>query len=621
MEMETVEPASVLTIPTDSRAVVRAQKPPVPISGGTLLASSDGTRAFVADSDRDRVSVVDVATQRVLQHVALDPGDEPGRLVQDDVGRVHVVLRGAGAVATLDAVSFQLLAKRAVCAAPRGIAFEAASQTLLVACSGGDLVSLPAAEGGVGVRVHLGGDLRDVVPRADGGYYVSRAKSAELLTLDAAHTLRGSARPITAQLPLPGRDGTKVMDTLSPELARRTLALRGGGAMMLHQGARDGAIPLGDPHAPDPNASPYGGGSDGDPIGCAGVVGSEITLFDDGDRPPLTGRIQDVLAVDIAESPEGEMVVASAGPPDPDAPAVRVMLPPPLMPQQLNVVSWYDRNVWESAYSMQLPLEKTCWAPTDVRQLPAPVTALAFLPDGRLLAQSREPATLWILPSFAHLRDAPLAIALGGASVLDTGHELFHRDAGAGVACASCHLEGGDDGHVWQFLDRGPRRTQALNVGLEGTAPFHWVGDMSDIATLMENVFVGRMGGVHQSPERTRALEQWLYALPRPAPQRDPNDAAAVRGKALFEGEAQCSKCHDGPKLTDNRTLDVGTGLSLQVPSLIGVVYRSPWLHDGCATSLRQRFDPSCGGGDQHGQTSQLDSDQLDDLVAYLESL
>jgi hypothetical protein len=44
-------------------------------------------------------------------------------------------------------------------------------------------------------------------------------------------------------------------------------------------------------------------------------------------------------------------------------------------------------------------------------------------------------------------------------------------------------------------------------------------------------------------------------------------------------------------------------------------------MHDGCAASLVERFDPSCGGGEQHGHTSQLNASQLSDLIGYLETL
>src|SRR5205814_8592340 len=91
----------------------------------------------------------------------------------------------------------------------------------------------------------------------------------------------------------------------------------------------------------------------------------------------------------------------------------------------------------------------------------------------------------------------PQQIDLGGASVRDTGRELFHRDSGGGIACASCHGEGAEDGHTWVFNTVGARRTQAVHVGLKGTEPFHWNGDMPNLSHLMESVFVGRMGGVH----------------------------------------------------------------------------------------------------------------------------
>jgi cytochrome c peroxidase len=111
----------------------------------------------------------------------------------------------------------------------------------------------------------------------------------------------------------------------------------------------------------------------------------------------------------------------------------------------------------------------------------------------------------------------------------------------------------------------------------------------------------------------------------RPTPAAVPaDDAAALRGKQLFESaEVGCNGCHNGDALTNNHNYDVGTepGHELQVPSLHGIGYRAPFIHTGCAPTLQDRFDPSCGGGDMHGHTSQLDDGQIGDLVAYLRSL
>jgi cytochrome c peroxidase len=83
---------------------------------------------------------------------------------------------------------------------------------------------------------------------------------------------------------------------------------------------------------------------------------------------------------------------------------------------------------------------------------------------------------------------------------------------------------------------------------------------------------------------------------------------------------AACGTCHSGAALTNNATVDVGTGEAFQVPSLVGIGYRAPFIHTGCAETLRDRFDPECGGA-AHGDLAGLTDADLDDLVAYLETL
>src|ERR1700722_20172024 len=100
-------------------STVTASVPPPPISGGTLLVTRDGTTAVAADPDRDAVYVVDVAGMTLRSTITLKAGAEPGRLVEDGEGRVHVALRGSGALVTLDPATGTVLARRAVCPAPR----------------------------------------------------------------------------------------------------------------------------------------------------------------------------------------------------------------------------------------------------------------------------------------------------------------------------------------------------------------------------------------------------------------------------------------------------------------------------------------------------------------------
>ncbi|HSK04142.1 MAG TPA: c-type cytochrome, partial [Kofleriaceae bacterium] len=153
---------------------------------------------------------------------------------------------------------------------------------------------------------------------------------------------------------------------------------------------------------------------------------------------------------------------------------------------------------------------------------------------------------------------------------------------------------------------------------------FHWSGDMLSLDELMDDVFAVRMGGGDVASHQKRALATWLGRIPAPAPGPVASEAAVARGRAIFESsEAACATCHNGALLTNNLLVDVGTGDRFKVPSLVGVGARAPFMHDGCAPTLTERFTlgPACGGGDAHGRTSHLSGAQIADLVAYLESL
>jgi hypothetical protein len=216
-------------------------------------------------------------------------------------------------------------------------------------------------------------------------------------------------------------------------------------------------------------------------------------------------------------------------------------------------------------------------------------------------------------------------ISLSPESRGDTGHLVFHANAGGFVACASCHVEGDDDGRVWNFecSAAGARRTQSLQTGLRGTEPFHWAGDESTMDQLMSDVFVTRMSGPKLTVDHTDALIGWIDGQPRRSRTRSGNAAAIERGRLLFNNTqgAACVTCHSGDRMSNNQTVDVGTGRAFQVPSLIGIGTRGPFMHNGCALTLRDRFKPECGGGDAHGVTSNLGEGQLSDLVTYLETL
>src|SRR5580700_8728411 len=117
--------------PTFASAVTAATPPP-PVTGGTLLVMKDGKHAVAADPDRDLVYVVDLEAASVLHTISLKAGDEPGRVVEDGAGRVHVAVRGGGALVTIDPLAGSILARRTACPAPRGVAWDSSTDRVWV---------------------------------------------------------------------------------------------------------------------------------------------------------------------------------------------------------------------------------------------------------------------------------------------------------------------------------------------------------------------------------------------------------------------------------------------------------------------------------------------------------
>jgi hypothetical protein len=254
-------------------------------------------------------------------------------------------------------------------------------------------------------------------------------------------------------------------------------------------------------------------------------------------------------------------------------------------------------------------------APSDLTSEAQPlgrVVAIGYGPGQKIVLQTREPATLML---------GDQTIALPGRSRKHTGHELFHLGTLGGLACASCHPEGHEDGQVWNFAQLGPRRTQSVSGGIRGTEPFHWSGDMGTFSTLAHDVFNSRMTGPLLGDDHVESLFRWIDTIPNMEPPAAEDAAATERGRALFnDANVGCVTCHAGAKLTNNATVDVQTGGAFQVPSLRGLAWRAPYMHQGCAATLANRFE-TCGGGEAHGHTSGLTAEQRADLVTYLDTL
>lgn len=545
---------------TDSN--VPEQGPP-PIAGGTLHVTRDGRWAIASDPDRAAIHVVDLDARSETARIDLGPEDEPGRVAEDLDGGLHVVLRRAGAIATVDPDRGRITHRAAVCAAPRGIDVDPATGELLVACAEGQLVRLTTA-GEIVRRVTLDHDLRDVVAQ-DGRLYVSRFRSAEVLVVE-------DDRVVARVRPTGTSDG---FTARAATVAWRMRPREGGGVLVVHQ--ESVSSQLGDPSFP---GAPYYGGD------CLfGVVRSAVTEITPDLGTTTLALEETSLAVDAVQA-GGSTYVAAASEPG-------------VARDDWAFVQRNGVRRIEPGFSASGGCHLTADAfPTRAQA----ALAVARTPGGELVAQYRDPAQLVI---------GGEVISLNGGSVLDFGHALFHEGAGTGVACASCHPEGGDDGHVWVF-DVGVRRTQTTAGGILATAPFHWQGDVPDVAHVLDGTFVGRMQGSMPRPSEVDAFAAWMDGIPA-TPGAAIEPTTADRGRLAFE-EAGCAGCHSGAMRTNNTTVDVGTGGRFQVPALYEVAYHAPYLHDGSAPTLDALVETHGGGG-------ALAPERRADLVAYLRSL
>ncbi|MFO0595353.1 MAG: c-type cytochrome [Myxococcaceae bacterium] len=227
------------------------------------------------------------------------------------------------------------------------------------------------------------------------------------------------------------------------------------------------------------------------------------------------------------------------------------------------------------------------------------------------------------------------AEAVAGRKLFFSAVDPRMNNPATGISCGTCHLEGREDGHVWNFPD-GPRQTPSLQGRmLMKTAPFHWNGEFSDLLSFMTHTVTNRMGGSGVSPAMEQQVAAFIESMPAADnPHKDTAPDVIARGKTAFD-KAECGTCHNGETMTDNTFADVGTFVvngpvtdnlsflprgGLNTPSLLGLARTAPYLHDGSALTLKARIMTN-KNLNKHGKTSLLNDQEVDDLVAYLKAL
>ncbi len=205
------------------------------------------------------------------------------------------------------------------------------------------------------------------------------------------------------------------------------------------------------------------------------------------------------------------------------------------------------------------------------------------------------------------------------ASNIRAGREMFFRTGDAnitheGLACASCHPDGNDDGVTWSTPE-GPRQTPMLRGRLLDTAPYGWSRGERTLDSYVDDT-MSRLGGNGLTPADREALVIYLKSMKAPPPA--PASRLAAAGASIFMS-ARCESCHIGVTGTDRSTHadDVGK-VAIDTPSLRSVAMTAPYFHDARYRSLEELL------ADQKSTMpgiAGLDRDQQVALAAFLRGL
>lgn len=545
-----------------------------PVVGGHLTLGAEGM-LVIADAEHDRLVWFDPSQSLQRGTLNLGAGSWPTRVVMHE--QVYdVLLRGTGELVRVEGRGVTWRAR--VCAEPRALTWDAAARESVVGCAGGEVVRLDAA-GHVTSTLETGVEWRDL--QVHGSALVGTSfRDARVATVfdDGA--------PLYSQ--------PVVMGGLSPSgsTSRSQVAWRyvdtGAGGFMVHQLHADDLGSFGDPPATGTGSPPgsgvpsyYGAPT---PVTQApvGAVVTGISHVDDKGQVDFTAVVHDVLPVDAAASPDGQLlaVVGAGG----------------------SGLSVYRLGSLRGTLA------------------PQPVASVTGLSLTSVVWTS--PSELYVLealrstPLRFQLVDSTLSTMESSPSSGSVAHALFHQapTGGAPISCASCHPEGGDDGHVWK-MDGNLRRTQPLSGHVMARAPFHWAGNIPDLSTVMSETFVKRMGGASVDDVTVHTLGSWLDGIPGARASVVLSDEEKAVGAAAFT-RAGCDTCH----LASGRKGGLATvdGEALRSPPLQGVAARGPWLHDGSLKDLDAAIlDDTLG----HGKLSALELGSRQALLRYLRSL
>jgi YVTN family beta-propeller protein len=607
-----------------------------PRSSGTIAFDAARNRAWVVNSDANTVAAINAANNTKVLEQAV--GLNPQTLAQAPDGRIWVTNFESGTLSVLDPTSgaVQQTIDLGRGSRPFGVVFNPLGTAAYVTLQGtGALVRLNPSTGAVQATLPIGPTPRGIAVTGDSSRilvtrYISPADRGEVvevnpsaftitrtfaLATDPGPDTEGSGRGvpnfITSVAIHP--DGTRAWIPSKKDNTLRGL-FRDGTALTFESTVRTivsqislqtNAEVLAD--RVDLNDRDLANAVLFSPIGDYAFVSTQgtnqIEVMDVYTRQISTGL------VNVGRAPRG-MVLSAGG--------------------RLYVQNFMTRNV--AVYDVSGILNATTNSATKL----ADVSTVATEP---LSAQ----------------------VLLGKQIFYNADDRRMNRDKY--ISCASCHQDGGHDGRVMDFTDRGEglRNTTVLN-GRRGVGQgrVHWSANFDEIQDFehdIRNAFGGTgfmtdaqfNTGTRNQPLGDRktgvsaeldALSAYVSSLNKvgASPFRNADGtmtAAALAGQAIFRGSGQCSTCHAGADFTDSATgvlHDVGTIKAssghrlggpltgIDTPTLKGAWDSAPYLHDGSAATLLDVLTTQNTSG-RHGVTSGLTSTQLQQLVAYIQQI
>lgn len=652
-------------------------------SSGSVALSKDDALVYAADSDTNTVFIIDTKTLKEVAHVQV--GSQPEKLLVAPDDTLYVTNRMSRSVSVIRRGDWKEATQLKVGVEPVGLGISPDGKTLyvvnatqLTTAETGSLMAFDTNTLQQKFEVPVGAEPRGLAVLSNGKAMVSLLKEGDVALVDLnkqAVTVPNTDVNSRLNGTNFGNVNNGQNDFPGPSAGISTVHTRGATSLAVSPDGNQvyatallasDAVLVGDGNSqanlqtvPSGSGDGYGGGS----CGATAVASPAVLTFTNSAEP----KVSNVTNCGGTVDPTVPALALNSGNPDrPIQGPVAVVSDPTgsflyVVNQQTDNVAVVPTTQRQSAdQSSGLPEDKfggsftggsNVRALVDTGMFPgqsAGPTGIALTQDGKtayvynafehtLALVSRNTdgvltTTQWVQVTQDTLPDD---VRLGRGFFFNANDKRMNNP-GVGIACATCHVESREDGHVWNFTD-GPRQTPSLaGRMIEQTAPYHWSGVFPTLGDFMTHTVAQRMGGTGFNETMATQVSAYLNVIP--APDNGNRGAtltdAQARGQLVF-AQAACGSCHSGPAFTNNSFQNVGTFItdttiehddpqltSLNVPSLLGLARTAPYLHTGAATTIKGRIMmDKASGNELHGAVKSLNDGQVDDLVAYLSTL